>query len=267
MTRNENHTNDSVLISSLVETFELLSPVYEFDFCPFMGTGADSHAGDAGTSSAANDSDREGTTLVVNASEPYQIDRVDDLANLPFADASARTIICRNSLEYVFEPRRAMVEMDRILKPGGTIFICVPGSRARQGASHFWHFTPHALQQLMKPFGAMLLGWQGPEEQPHTVFAVACKGKADTAFLRGINLFPDLCRDKLDRSAASIGWIRKLKRAMVAWAFSPSERRHFADYYRAQFAIHMPVEGLSRRELLASCLGDIQSGSRLDIEQ
>ncbi|MEA1949835.1 MAG: class I SAM-dependent methyltransferase [Planctomycetota bacterium] len=256
MTRHESHANDSVLLSSLLETFEPRPPVYEFDFCPGAGPSVSS----VGTSPVE-------TSPAANGSDPAQIDRIDDLANLPFADASAQTIICRGALEYVFEPRRAVAEMERILKPGGTIFVCVPGSRARMGAGHFWHFTPHALQQLMQPFGATIVGWQGPEEQPHTVFVAACKGKADAAFLRGVNLFPEYCRDKLGRSAARIGWIRKLKRAMVAWAFSPAERRRFADHYRVQYAIHMPVEGLSRRELLASCLGEITSGSRLDLEQ
>lgn len=251
MARNENHTIDTALFDSWAETFEFRPPVYEFDFRP---DGICS-AGNAGASPAANFTD------------PIKTDRIDDLASLPFADGSARTILCRGALEHVFEPRRAIAEMDRILKPGGMIFVSVPGSRPRQGANHFWHFTPHAMQRLLQSFAATLVGWQGPEEQPHTVFAAACKGPVDAAFLRGINLFPDHCRGRLSGSAKRIGRIRKLKRAMVAWAFSPAERRRFADHYRVEFAIHMPVVGLTRRELLAGCLGEIQPGSRLDLHQ
>ncbi len=250
MARGKDHLTDSVLFDSMGETFHPRPPVYEFDFC---AGGCDS--GNAGASPAAN------------FSGPIRTDRLDDLTNLPFADAAAQTVLCRGALEHVFEPRRAMAEMERILKPGGMIFVSVPGSRSRLGASHFWHFTPHALQRLMQPFAATLVGWQGPEEQPHTIFAAACKGPVDSAFLRGINLFPEHCRCRLGRSATRIGWIRKLKQAMVAWAFNPAERRRFADHYRVQFAIHMPVAGLSRRELLASCLGEIKSGSRLDLQQ
>ena len=262
MTRPEDQSTDFVLCDLLAESFDLKGPVYEFDF---YGGGCNSSVSE-GTSLAANIRDA-GTIAAANISGPSRTDRLDDLTNLPYADASAQTVLCRGALEHVFEPRRAMVELERILKPGGTFFVSVPGSRSRLGASHFWHFTPHALQRLLQPFAATLVGWQGPEEQPHTVFAVACKGPVDAAFLRGINLFPEHCRRRLSRSAARIDWIRKFKRAMVAWAFSPAERRRFADHYRVQFAIHMPVEGLSKRELLASCLGEIKSGTRLDLEQ
>ena len=251
MARHENHTIDTALYDSLVETFELRPPVYEFDFRP----------------GGICNTDNAGAGLDANWAGPIRTDRIDDLTSLPFADGSARTILCSGALEHVFEPRRAMAEMERILKPGGMIFISVPGSRPRQGANHFWHFTPHALQRLLQSFAATLVGWQGPEEQPHTVFAVACKDPVDAAFLRGINLFPDHCRCRLAGSAKHIGLIRKLKQAMVAWAFNPTERRRFADHYRVDFAIHMPVAKLTRRELLASCLGDIQSGTRLDLHQ
>jgi len=120
MTRRENQSIDATLFDSLAETFELRPPVYEFDFC----AGGRSSGDSAGTSPAAN-----------NFDDPIRTDRLDDLTSLPFADASAQTIICRGALEHVFEPRRAMAEMQRILKPGGMIFISVPGSRPRQGAN------------------------------------------------------------------------------------------------------------------------------------
>ena len=253
MSPTDKQPTDSALFDSLAETFDLGPPVYEFGFCPVAPHGK-SPAGRQ-TSSAINIDQSAGT------------DRLDDLAKLPFADASARTVICRGALEHAFEPRRAMAEMQRILKPGGVLFVSVPGNRSLSGGNHFWHFTPQALQQLMQPFEAAVLGWQGPDEQPHTVFAVACKGPVGAAFLRGLNLFPQRCQRRLDARATRIGWIRKLKQAMVAWAFSPSERRRFADHYRARFAIHMPVGKLSKRELLESCLGETKLGTCLDMEQ
>lgn len=276
MSHADKSPTDSVLFDSLVETFDLGPPVYEFGFCPVISHGenpADQQASSAiradrtNARPAGDNGQRDASGGSPRTGRAANTDRLDDLAKLPFADASARTVICRGALEHVFEPRRAMDEMRRILKPGGVLFVSVPGNRSRLGGNHFWHFTPQALQQLMQPFEATVIGWQGPDQQPHTIFAVGCKGPVDAAFLRGLNLFPERCQRRLDARATRIGWIRKLKQAMVAWAFNPAERRRFADHYRAQFTIHMPVGKLSKQDLLESCLGDVKLGTRLNLEQ
>ena len=289
MMRADKSPTDSALFDSLLETFDLGPPVYEFGFCPVVshdknpaeqqtslpvrsdGTANARSAGESGQGHASGGSLRTdrptGTDQPTGNDQTVETDRLDDLTKLPFADASARTVICRSALEHVFEPRRAMEEMQRILKPGGILYVCVPGNRSLSSGNNFWHFTPQALQQLMQPFEASVLGWQGPDEQPHTIFAVGCKGPVDAAFLHGLNLFPQQCQRRLDARATRIGWIRKLKQAMVAWAFNPVERRRFADHYRAHFAIHMSVGKLSKGELLKSCLGESKLGTRLDLKQ
>jgi len=238
---------DSPLFDSVTETFELRPPVYEFGFSQSL---------------QPDDAQRDECDRPKTGGKN---DRLDDITEMPFADGAAQTVICRGALEHVFEPRRAMAEMYRILRPGGVIFVCVPGNRSRDDGNHLWHFTPQAVQQLLQPFAATIVGWQGADQQPHTIFAVACKTPVDAPFLRGMNLFPEHCQRRLHRAAGQIGFVQKLKQAMVAWAFNPQERRRFADHYRVQFAIHMPVENLSKQQLLASCLGEIKSGSRLDL--
>src|SRR5512145_2648422 len=54
------------------------------------------------------------------------VDRIEDLAGLSLADATAGTILCLDTLEHVFEVRRAVSEMIRVLRPGGLLIVSVP---------------------------------------------------------------------------------------------------------------------------------------------
>lgn len=51
---------------------------------------------------------------------------VADVYSLPFPDASFDAVFEAHTLEHVREPRRALVEMRRVLKPGGIIGLCDP---------------------------------------------------------------------------------------------------------------------------------------------
>ncbi len=60
------------------------------------------------------------------ASIPGMHFSVADAHALPFPDASADVVTCFEMLEHVFEPRKALAEMLRILKPGGYALLLVP---------------------------------------------------------------------------------------------------------------------------------------------
>ncbi|MDI6742247.1 MAG: class I SAM-dependent methyltransferase [Smithella sp.] len=51
---------------------------------------------------------------------------VADINRLPFADASFDCIICSEVLEHIPDHRNAIRELDRILKPEGTLVVSVP---------------------------------------------------------------------------------------------------------------------------------------------
>ncbi len=52
--------------------------------------------------------------------------RIDDAAQLPFADGSFDAVISVEVLEHLFDPKAAAAEMFRVLQPGGRAIITVP---------------------------------------------------------------------------------------------------------------------------------------------
>jgi SAM-dependent methyltransferase len=65
-----------------------------------------------------------------------QIDLVSDILAIPEPDASFDAVLCTEVLEHLPDPVRALDEMARLLRPGGTFIITAP----------FWsltHFAPY----------------------------------------------------------------------------------------------------------------------------
>jgi SAM-dependent methyltransferase len=65
-----------------------------------------------------------------------QIDIVSDILNIPEPNASFDAVLCTEVLEHLPDPVRALDEMARLLRPGGTFIITAP----------FWsltHFAPY----------------------------------------------------------------------------------------------------------------------------
>lgn len=52
-----------------------------------------------------------------------EVDVVGDVHALPFKENSFERILCTEVLEHVSEPKVAVAEMQRVLKPGGTILL------------------------------------------------------------------------------------------------------------------------------------------------
>ncbi len=52
--------------------------------------------------------------------------RHEDVENLSFSDASMDMVVSNDVLEHVAEPRRALAEIARVLRPGGTLVMTIP---------------------------------------------------------------------------------------------------------------------------------------------
>lgn len=93
----------------------------------------------------------------------YNCDLDLDICQISLPDASFDCVICLEVLEHVADPFAAAQELQRILRPGGSLFLTVPflhgyhGKMASRSAAHddfpdYWRFTHQGLQKL---FGSM----------------------------------------------------------------------------------------------------------------
>lgn len=77
---------------------------------------------------------------------------VDVLAvnqKLPFPDALFDAVLSLNVLEHVTDPFACAAELARVLKPGGTLYCCIPFLQPEHGyPSHYFNATRSGLQQL-----------------------------------------------------------------------------------------------------------------------
>jgi SAM-dependent methyltransferase len=69
-------------------------------------------------------------------------------------DHSYDSALCFDVLEHVPDPLKAMLEVSRILKPGGTLMLSVPHlSRLHEEPNDFFRFTKYGIQYLLTKAG------------------------------------------------------------------------------------------------------------------
>ncbi len=238
---------------SAAEAFQLQGPIYEFSFHPKRSLESD----EIGEPESQAQSDGE-----------VEIDRLEDLTRLPFADGAARTVICVSALEHVFEPRRAMAEMIRILAPGGMLLMCSPAEDPTcLKPDRYWSLTPRAVQRLMSDLEGTMIGWQGSDLSPHTIFGLGCKPPVPANYRHGTGPFLDIFQKQIDEAAADVSWSYRLGRLLTGWTRTSAERQSRREYARLQFVVDMPSGSHLKHHLLESYLPSSQAGTRLDMPQ
>ena len=88
----------------------------------------------------------------------YNCDVHEDIEAMTFPAASFDAVLCLEVLEHVRHPDRAAGELQRVLRPGGTLFLTTPfltSYHGKGGTSHshdaypdFWRFTHEGLMAL-----------------------------------------------------------------------------------------------------------------------
>lgn len=90
---------------------------------------------------------------------------VGKLSRLPFADGEFAIVTMKHVLEHTPDPRAALREVRRVLRPGGAVFIAIPHAGygkavrdpqssgyylpAAHGREHFVYYTPATLSRLL----------------------------------------------------------------------------------------------------------------------
>lgn len=73
---------------------------------------------------------------------------------LPFADAQFDSILCTQTLEHVDDPQQALVEMARVLRPGGYLVLTAPQAwRIHEQPHDFFRYTRYGLTALAERAG------------------------------------------------------------------------------------------------------------------
>lgn len=76
-----------------------------------------------------------------------------DGLSIPFPDASFDTLLCTEVLEHSLKPAVLIKEMERVLKPGGTLIATVPFSaRVHYAPYDFYRFSKYALDNMFCSF-------------------------------------------------------------------------------------------------------------------
>jgi SAM-dependent methyltransferase len=96
--------------------------------------------------------------------QPYQLPHVyADGLRLPFRDDSFDLIVSQAVLEHVRDPFRAVSEMRRVTRPGGTIWAGMAFLQPVHAApSHYFNATAWGLEELFRGLTVKELSWFGP---------------------------------------------------------------------------------------------------------
>jgi SAM-dependent methyltransferase len=94
------------------------------------------------------------TWMCVNIDPAVLPDVLADVGHVPFADTTARSVICTDVLEHVPDPESIVVEAYRILKPGGLFVLSMPFiGYVHADPYDFQRYTAHKLDLLLSEAG------------------------------------------------------------------------------------------------------------------
>jgi uncharacterized protein YbaR (Trm112 family) len=91
---------------------------------------------------------------------PYElVDLYADGLQLPFPDDVFDAVLSQAVLEHVPDPHRAVDEIRRVLKPGGTVYAEFAFMQPLHAVPyHFFNITPHGAELLFRDFEDMTFG-------------------------------------------------------------------------------------------------------------
>jgi SAM-dependent methyltransferase len=141
------------------------------------------------------------------------VDYVAPAHDLPLDDDCVDAVVCTQVLEHVAEPVEALVEMRRVLKPGGRLIVTVPLTWYLHELPHdYYRYTPYGLRYVMEKAGLADIEIHAMNDSPSTIGALLREvrwmlGTSDTD---GLDERRVAAGDLLAQAATmveSIGWL------------------------------------------------------------
>jgi len=106
------------------------------------------------------------------------VDRIENVEAINLVSESIGTVIFVETIEHVIHPHRAISEIYRILKSGGVLVITSAMDLPIHSYPYdLWRFTPDGFRQLLSLFPQGIIGYQGFELEPHTIFGIGFKSQ------------------------------------------------------------------------------------------
>jgi len=192
-------------------------------------------------------------------------DHQREAIRLPFPDGAVRTVLCVGARQFAAKPEETAAEIRRVLSPGGALLACVrvpdPASRPALAS---WRPTPQTVARLLMGMDATLVGWQGAETCPHTVYGVGFKPPVTGTAVDGTSRFIDDFQTQLENAAKGGDWRTRLRRFLSVWLPVRSARRRRNDH-RVRFIVHLTLHRNVAQDASPSGPHDEKTGTRLDL--
>jgi len=78
--------------------------------------------------------------------------------NLPFGNETLRCVLCQEVLEHLRDPDSCMLEVARVLEPGGMLYVQAPFIIGYHSEPHdYWRFTAEGLREVVRRAGLEVL--------------------------------------------------------------------------------------------------------------
>lgn len=112
---------------------------------------------------AQYDGQGDSAGLQMGTWDQSHLDVVCDIINIPEPDASFDAIMCIEVLEHLPDPLRALRELTRLLKPGGTLIITAPFCSLTHFSPYFYHtgYSRYFYEHWLAELGYEDMQWNG----------------------------------------------------------------------------------------------------------
>jgi SAM-dependent methyltransferase len=83
-----------------------------------------------------------------------------DAERLPIVNDTFETVLCLEVIEYIFDPKTALREMRRVMKPEGKLVISLPFMHRQDLGNDYWRFTRAGAELLLQKAGFKIIFYE-----------------------------------------------------------------------------------------------------------